>query len=37
MDLWSRSAPTQDIDEDRLQVHPPKTYAAGVKGFAVAL
>lgn len=37
MGLWSRSAPTEDIDEDRLQVHPPKTYAAGLKAVTVAL
>jgi molybdopterin-dependent oxidoreductase alpha subunit len=32
-----RAAPTEDIDESRLEVHPPKEYAAGLPGVAVSL
>jgi molybdopterin-dependent oxidoreductase alpha subunit len=29
--------PREDVDESKLEVHPPKTYAAGVKGVLVSL
>lgn len=37
MGLFSRQAPADDIDESLLEVHPPKTAAAGVSAVAVAL
>ncbi|HVW41226.1 MAG TPA: FdhF/YdeP family oxidoreductase [Amycolatopsis sp.] len=33
----TRNAPSGDIDESRLEVHPPKQWAAGIPGVAVSL
>ena len=33
----TRNAPSDDIDESQIQVHPPKQWAAGIPGVAVSL